>query len=49
MEGTGYKCLCIDGRMGDKCQNWTSKWKTKYLSKLTYIAFQLAEIGRVMF
>ncbi|KAJ7383889.1 hypothetical protein OS493_025213 [Desmophyllum pertusum] len=24
MEGTGYKCVCIDGRMGDKCQNWTS-------------------------
>ena len=27
MEGPGFKCICIDGRMGDKCQNWTSKWK----------------------
>ncbi|KAL9959751.1 hypothetical protein ACROYT_G033106 [Oculina patagonica] len=24
MEGTGFKCVCIEGRMGDKCQNWTS-------------------------
>ena len=29
MEGTGYKCVCIEGRMGDKCQNWTSKYQKK--------------------
>ena len=32
MEGSGYKCVCTDGRMGDNCQNWTSKWEKFQLS-----------------
>ena len=32
MDGTGFKCVCIDGRMGDKCQNWTSKWEISHLA-----------------
>ena len=27
VEGSGFKCLCIDGRNGDKCQYWTGKEK----------------------
>ena len=34
MEGSGYKCLCIDGRNGDKCQYWTGKEKVLLLIRL---------------
>lgn len=30
IEGSGYKCICIGGRMGDRCQNWTSKWEKAF-------------------
>ncbi|XP_078384724.1 uncharacterized protein LOC144667190 [Oculina patagonica] len=49
MEGTGYKCVCIEGRMGDKCQNWTSTaqdYEVVFPKKSTtdYIESEIKEI-----